>query len=104
MTMLRTIFWVLVIALLAAFTAANWHPVEVRIWEGLLLETRLPALVILAFLLGLVPTWLLYRATRWRLLRRIANLETQLTAKTAPSLTSTNLEAAQTAETKSETP
>lgn len=102
--MLRTIFWVLVIAALAAFTAANWQLVEVRIWEGLLLETRLPALVIVAFLLGLVPTWLLYRATRWRLLRRIANLETQLNVKATPSLTSTNLETAQVADTKSETP
>lgn len=103
MTVLRTIFWVLVVVVLAAFTAANWQPVEVRIWEGLLLETRLPALVILAFLVGLVPTWLLYRATRWRLMRRIANLETQLTAKAAPSLTSTNLDAASTDTTKSET-
>jgi hypothetical protein len=93
--MLRTIFWVLVIAVLAAFTAANWQPVEVRIWEGLLLETRLPALVIIAFLFGLVPTWLLYRATRWRLLRRIANLEASLGNRAAPSLTSTSLEAAQ---------
>ncbi|HQS97260.1 MAG: DUF1049 domain-containing protein [Novosphingobium sp. 16-62-11] len=103
MTMLRTIFWVLVVAVLAAFTAANWQPVEVRIWEGLLLETRLPALVILAFLLGLVPTWLLYRATRWRLLRRISNLETQLSVKAAPSLSSTHLDAAQSSEIKSET-
>ncbi|MBF9152728.1 DUF1049 domain-containing protein [Novosphingobium sp. 1Y9A] len=105
MRMLRTVFWVLVVAVLAAFTAANWQPVEVRIWEGLLLETRLPALVILAFLLGLLPTWLLYRTTRWRLLRRIANLEASLGAKAAPSLSSTNLEAARGADTlKSETP
>lgn len=94
MRMLRTIFWVLVIAALAGFTAANWQPVEVRIWDGLLLETKLPALVIAAFLLGLVPTWLLYRATRWRLLRRITNLEASLTTRSAPSLSTTNLEAA----------
>ncbi|MFN3553725.1 MAG: lipopolysaccharide assembly protein LapA domain-containing protein [Novosphingobium meiothermophilum] len=94
MSVLRTIFWVVVLAALAAFSVANWQPVEVRIWEGLLLETKLPALVMLAFLIGLLPTWLLYRATRWRLQRRIANLETQLTARAAPSLTSTNLEAA----------
>lgn len=94
MSVLRTIFWMAVLAALAAFSVANWKPVEVRIWEGLLLETKLPALVVLAFLIGLVPTWLLYRATRWRLHRRIANLEAQLTARTAPSLTSTHLEAA----------
>lgn len=99
--MLRTILWVVVIAALAAFSAANWVPVEVRIWEGLLLETRLPALVIGAFLLGLVPMWMLYRATRWRLARRITALETSLNTRAAPSLSSTNLEAAQTG---SETP
>ncbi|KPF92063.1 hypothetical protein IP81_08520 [Novosphingobium sp. AAP83] len=99
--MLRTIFWVMVIAALAAFSAANWVPVEVRIWEGLLLETRLPALVIAAFLLGLVPMWMLYRATRWRMARRITSLETSLNTRSAPSLSSTNLEAAQT---RNETP
>ena len=101
--MLRTIFYVIVIAVLAAFSAANWFPVEIRIWEGLLLETRLPALVIAAFLLGLVPTWLLYRATRWRLTRRIASLETSLNTRAAPSLSSTNLDAAQNPATRSET-
>ena len=35
MAMLRTIIWVLIFATLAAFSAANWQPVEVRIWEGL---------------------------------------------------------------------
>lgn len=94
MAMLRTIIWVLIFATLAAFSAANWQPVEVRIWEGLLLETRLPALVIAAFLLGLLPMWLLYRATRWRLARRIASLEASLNARTAPSLSSTSLDAA----------
>lgn len=102
--MLRTIFWVLIISALAAFSAANWVPVEVRIWEGLLLETKLPALVIGAFVLGLVPMWFLYRATRWRLTRRIASLETSLNTRTAPSLSSTHLEAAQSQPTRSETP
>jgi len=101
--MLRTIFWVLVISALAAFSAANWVPVEVRIWEGLLLETRLPALVIAAFLLGLVPTWLLYRATRWRLARRVATLEAAAATRAAPSLSTTNLEAAQSRDIRSET-
>lgn len=101
--MLRTIFWVLVISALAAFSAANWVPVEVRIWEGLLLETKLPALVIGAFVLGLVPMWFLYRATRWRLTRRITTLETSLNTRTAPSLSSTHLEAAQGQPTRSET-
>ncbi|BEV00676.1 DUF1049 domain-containing protein [Novosphingobium olei] len=94
MKVLRTIFWVLVIAVLAAFTAANWNPVEVRIWQGLVLDTKLPALVVFAFLAGLVPTWLVYRTTRWRLGKRIAQLEANLAAQASASLTSTQLDAA----------
>jgi hypothetical protein len=94
MRALRTIFWVLVAGVLAAFTVANWNPVEVRIWDGLVLDTKLPALVVGAFLLGLVPMWALYRATRWRLQRRITNLEGNLQQQAAASLTSTQLDAA----------
>ncbi|ODU68325.1 MAG: DUF1049 domain-containing protein [Novosphingobium sp. SCN 66-18] len=98
MRIVRTIFWTAVIVVLGLFSVANWQPVEVRIWEGLVLETRLPALVISAFLLGLLPMWALYRATRWRLGRRITNLESLLAAQNpAPPLaTSTQLEAAST--------
>jgi hypothetical protein len=41
----------------------------------MVLETKIPALVIVAFLLGLVPMWLIHRGTKWRLKRRIAGLE-----------------------------
>ena len=94
MQVVRTIFWVVLAVVLALFAVNNWVPVEVRIWDGLLLETRLAALVIVAFLLGLVPTWMLYRATRWRLGRRIAALETSLAAHrpNPPLATSTQLE------------
>jgi len=82
MQLLRTIVWVVIAVLLALFTLANWETVQVRIWEGLVLETKLPALVICAFLLGLVPMWLLYRANRWNLNRRIASLENTVRANT----------------------
>jgi len=94
MKALRTTVWVLVAIVLAAFSVANWQPVEVRIWQGLVLDTKLPALVITAFLLGLVPMWGVYRATRWRLQRRIKALEASLEQLTQTSLTSTQLDAA----------
>jgi lipopolysaccharide assembly protein A len=75
MQFVRMLFWVLILAALLIFTAFNWKPVEVQIWTNLVLETKIPALVIVAFLLGLVPTWLLHRGTRWRLNRRISHLE-----------------------------
>lgn len=84
MQFVRTLFWVLILAALLIFSAFNWNPVEVQIWTDLVLETKLPALVIVAFLLGLVPTWLLHRGTRWRLNRRISHLEAAARNAAAP--------------------
>ena len=75
MKIVRTIVWVLLLVALLIFAVNNWNPVEVKIWEGLVLETKIPALVVVAFLLGLVPMWLLHRAARWNADRRIASLE-----------------------------
>jgi len=91
MKALRTILMVVLVAAIAAFSASNWQPVELTVWQGLVLDTKLPALVVGAFLLGLVPMWLIHRATRWRLQRRITNLETSLAG--SASLSSTQLEA-----------
>ena len=76
MQILRTILWVAVLLALIFFTAYNWKPVEVQLWTNTVLETKLPALVIVAFLLGLVPMWLVHRGLKWRLQRRIDHLET----------------------------
>ena len=84
MGIVRTIIWVLLTALLVLFAVNNWHPVEVRIWQSLILETKLPALVIAAFLLGLVPMWLIHRAALWRYRRRVSNLEATLARSSAP--------------------
>ena len=75
------------------FSLNNWVPVEVKIWDNLILETKLPALVLSAFLLGLVPMWLLHHAGRWRLKRRISALEAVVQRPSA-ALTSTQLDAA----------
>ncbi len=75
MQIVRTIFWVFILVALLVFTAFNWEPVEVRLWENMIVETKVPALVIVAFLLGVVPAWLIHRATKFRLQRRIGQLE-----------------------------
>ncbi|MXP14375.1 DUF1049 domain-containing protein [Altererythrobacter confluentis] len=75
MQIVRTILWVLLFAGLMAFSFFNWKQVEVQIWTNLVLETKVPALVIVSFLLGMVPTWLMHRGVKWRLERRIKALE-----------------------------
>ena len=81
MRALKTAFWLVVVIGLFAFTYANTDPIAVRIWPGLIWETRAPALVIGALLVGFVPTSLMLRATRWRMNRRITTLEATLAAQ-----------------------
>jgi uncharacterized integral membrane protein len=81
MQIVRTIVWVLLLIVLLIFSINNWNPVEVKIWEGLVLETKIPALVVVSFLLGLLPMWLLHRITAYAARRRISSLE--VAARTA---------------------
>ncbi|MEE2740237.1 lipopolysaccharide assembly protein LapA domain-containing protein [Sphingobium abikonense] len=85
MQFLRTAFWVVIAVALAFFCMANYVPVTVRLWGDLVMETKLPVLLIGAFLLGALPFWVMARATRWRLKRRLDNTERALAAATAPS-------------------
>ncbi len=75
MQIVRTIVWVLLLVALLLFSINNWNPVEVKIWEGLVLETKIPARVVIAFLLGLVPMWLMHRVSQWYYKRRLGSLE-----------------------------
>ena len=76
MQIVRTVIWVLILFGLLTFSFFNWDPVEVNLWSSLVLETKIPVLVISAFLLGLVPMWLYHRGMKWRLERRVSALET----------------------------
>jgi uncharacterized integral membrane protein len=76
MQIVRTIVWVLLLVVLLIFSINNWNPVQVKIWEGLVLETKIPALVVISFLLGLLPMWLLHKISVYSARRRISSLET----------------------------
>lgn len=77
MQIVRTIVWVLVLVIVLLFTLANWdQQVTVRIWQNIVWDTRLPAVVIVSFLLGMLPMWMIHRGNSWRLNRRIGHLET----------------------------
>ena len=78
MQIVRTLIWILIVAAIVIFSNFNWQPVEVTIWDDLIWETKLPAVVIIAFLLGLVPMWLYHRSVKWSLSRRIRSLENSI--------------------------
>jgi lipopolysaccharide assembly protein A len=78
MQFLKAIFQVFIAVIAAIFAYNNWTPVTVNLWGGIVLDTMLPLLLLAAFLLGLLPTLLLYRTTRWRLRRRLDSTEKAL--------------------------
>ncbi|MBL9070984.1 MAG: LapA family protein [Sphingopyxis sp.] len=78
MGILRTIIWVVLAVALAIFSAANWEVVVIKIWPGQEAEAKLPVLVIVSFLLGMLPMWIALRTSRWSLKRRLDSSERQL--------------------------
>ena len=76
MQVVRVIVWVLLLTALLVFSFANWDPpVTVKIWRNLVVETKIPAIVVISFLVGFVPMWLIHRASKWQLKRPIPPLE-----------------------------
>ncbi|WP_430429589.1 hypothetical protein [Parasphingorhabdus sp.] len=87
MQFIKTLFWVVLAVVLVVFAANNWSPASVLIWQDVRVDTKIPVLVIGAFLLGFVPLWLMHRAMKWRLTRRIKTLEDAAKPKSAPAPT-----------------
>jgi uncharacterized integral membrane protein len=75
MRFLKTLIWVTVIVGLIVFATNNWVPVSVSLWGGMRLDSKLPALVIVAFLLGFLPLYFIHHTMMWRMKRRILTLE-----------------------------
>jgi putative membrane protein len=87
MQFLRTAFWVVLAIIIVIFSFANWTPVMINLWGGLQLETKLPVLVIVAFLAGSLPFWALHKATKWTMRRRLDSAERALAASTPVTAT-----------------
>ena len=78
MNTLRTIIWVILAVLLVVFSIFNWETTNVRFWPGMLLETKLPVLILGAFLLGSLPMWLAYKTTKFQYRRKLTISEREL--------------------------
>lgn len=87
MQFIRTALWVMLAIALVAFIAINWTPVRVNVWPdssdiGGFIHVQWPVglIVLVSFFAGLLPMWLLSKAGRWRLKRRIGMLENSVRA------------------------
>jgi lipopolysaccharide assembly protein A len=70
MQFLKTLFWVVLAVTLVLFSMTNWNAATINLWGGLQADVKLPVLVLLAFLIGFVPTFAYYRTRIWSLKRR----------------------------------
>jgi uncharacterized integral membrane protein len=85
MQFLKTLFWVVLTVILVLFAKANWIAVPLRLWGGLEADVKLPILILFAFLLGFLPTFILHRARLWSLRRRLDPAERTAGTVAAPA-------------------
>lgn len=75
MQFLKILLWCLLVFVAAIFTFGNWTWVSINLWSGLVAEVNLPFLMLVTFAAGWLPTWLYFRAQRWRLAQRLNTAE-----------------------------
>ena len=71
MRFLTTLFWIVIAVLVTLFAARNWRDVTIDLWGNLQADIKIPILLAIFFLIGLVPTWLVFRARLWRVSNRV---------------------------------
>ena len=80
MQFLKTLLWVAVAVFLAILAGRNWHDVTLILWGDIQVDSKLPILIAFVFLLGWMPTYLIYRTKVWRQRQRLDSFERQQAA------------------------
>ena len=75
MQFLRTTLWVAIAVIVAIVASNNWRDVTLDLWGNIQVDIKLPVLLILVFLVGFLPPFLILRARLWQVRRRLESLE-----------------------------
>lgn len=75
MQFLKTLFWVLVAVVVVLFAARNWTPVTLNLWGDIQADIKIPILLLVFFLLGFLPTYLVMRTRLWTHRRKLDSFE-----------------------------
>ena len=84
MQFLKTLFWVLIAVIVVLFASRNWSDVTLNLWGDIQADIKLPILLLVIFLIGFLPTWLILRARIWSQRRRIEAMERNRLASLPP--------------------
>ena len=72
MRFLKALFWIIVGVLLTLFAYVNLDEVvSFELWDQIVVDVKLPLLLLVTFLIGFLPTFLILRARIWTLKRRL---------------------------------
>lgn len=85
MQFLKTLFWVLLAVIVVLFGTRNWADVTLNLWGDIQATIKIPLLLLIVFLIGFIPTWLVMRARLWGMTRRLEALERQRSTPAAPA-------------------
>ena len=83
MHFLKTLLWVVIAVFLAILASRNWHDVTLNLWGDIQADIKIPLLLLVVFLIGFLPTWLIQRARIWSLNRRVEALDRSRVEPTA---------------------
>ncbi len=75
---IRNTMWIAIWVAVLIFAIANWNPVAITVWPGMLLDTKLPVVLAAVFLAGVLPMWIALRASRWSARRRDEALQSEI--------------------------
>jgi uncharacterized integral membrane protein len=87
MRFLSTLFWVLLAVVVALFASRNWNDVTLNLRGDIQADVKIPVLLLIIFLIGFLPTWLIMRARIWGHRRRMDALERSHAAASATDST-----------------
>jgi len=86
MQFLKTLFWIVVAVSLAIFANHNWSDVTVNLWGNLQADVKIPILLLIVFLAGFLPTYIVMRGRLWQMKRKLILAERPMvTAPPAPT-------------------
>jgi putative membrane protein len=80
MRFLSTLFWVLLAVIVVLFASRNWNDVTLNLWGDIQADVKIPVLLLVMFLIGFLPPWLVMRARVWSHRRRLEAIERQQSA------------------------
>ena len=84
MQFLKTLFWVLIAVLVTLFGYRNWTDVTLNLWGDIQADIKVPVALLMVFLIGFLPTWLIMRARLWSCRRRLEAVERNRVASLPP--------------------